>query len=542
MYRILSALGARPWLTGLLVFLGLALASGAWAISTPLGASPDEPSHIIKAASVARGQLIGAPTDQPATTKVTVPGDLVLAPTWPCFAFQDETTASCQRPFVSGPDGVAKTSAGLYNPTYYALVGWPSLLTHNAKLTVFAMRAIGALVCSAFLAIGFVALRRLRIPFTLGLIMFASVTPMVLFLNASVNPNGLEIASGFALVCVLLALVRSEDTRGRGWQLALAFVSAAVLANMRGLSPLWVGLIGIVAILAALPGRLAELFRRPATWLTLAGIVITMGFAVAWILGTNTLNAMGTYPGAGSTPPYYAFVTMLLSRSVDPGFVGVFGWLDTFPPALVYAVWGALTGGLVLVAMIVARGRLLWAFLLALASLFLVPAVTQAGSVMKSGYIWQGRYALVAMCVLVVVAGVGVAVRVEAPIQRSTFVRRAVWTVTAVAVAGQLLALVFTIKRYSLGVGAEWLPFLRHPGWLPPGGAYLWLFVLAVGLAGVGVAWRAALVADLDLREPLGVQSVEERGAGVPSDEKVCAATADDPAATELLPGSAPVR
>ena len=50
-----------------------------------------------------------------------------------------------------------------------------------------------------------------------------------------------------------------------------------MLADVRGLSPLWVGLIGIVAILAALPGRLAELFRRPATWLTLAGIVVAIG-------------------------------------------------------------------------------------------------------------------------------------------------------------------------------------------------------------------------------------------------------------------------
>lgn len=496
MSRFLSSVGARPWLTGLLVFLGLALASGAWAVSTPLGASPDEPSHIIKAASVARGQFIGDPTDRPATTRVTVPGDLAGAAKWACYAFRQDTPASCQGAFPSGPDTTAETSAGLYNPVYYTLVGWPSLMTDNAKAAVFGMRAVSAVLCSAFLTIGFVALRRLRIPFFAGVVTFAVTTPMVLFLNGAVNPNGLEIASGVALLSVLLALVRGEGSEGRGLLLALTVISAAVLANMRGLSPLWVAIIGVIALVGARPGRLPELLRRPGTWVTLGGIAVTTGFALAWILGTNTLNAMGTYPGAGSTPWYYAFVTMVLNRTVDPGFVGVFGWLDTFPPGYVLAVWGALAGGLVLVALVVARGRLLGAFVVAAASLILVPAVTQAGSVMRSGYIWQGRYALVAYACIVIVGGLVLAERFDRAVLVSGFLRRAVWTVTVVVTSAQLLSIAFTIKRYSLGADAEWVKFIRHPGWLPPGGGLIWLIALVVGFAVVAVAWRAAILAD----------------------------------------------
>jgi hypothetical protein len=496
MSRFLSAVGGRQWLTGLLVFLGLAAASAAWAVSTPLGASPDEPSHIIKAASVVRGQFLGDPTDQPATTRVTVPGDLASARNWPCYAFQPNSPASCQAPFTTGPDRKAETSAGLYNPTYYLAVGWPSLLTDNAKATVFGMRVVSGVLCSAFLAIGFVALRRLGIPFFAGLVTFAVTTPMVLFLNASVNPNGLEVASAVALLCLFLALVRGEGLRGRGWMLSLLFVSAAVLANMRGLSPLWVAVIGLIALVGARKGRLGELFRARATWVTLVGIVLACGFALAWILRTNTLNAMGTYPGAGTTPPAYAFVTMLLNRTIDPGFVGVFGWLDTFPPGYVVAVWGALAGGLVLVALVLARGRLLGAFIVALASLALVPAVTQAGSVMHSGYIWQGRYALVAYACVVIVGGLVMAERAEGLVAAAGISRRGVWTITAVVASAQLLALAFSIKRYSRGADVEWLTFVRHPGWLPPGGAVIWLLALLVGIALVAVAWRSATVTD----------------------------------------------
>ena len=497
MSRFLSSVGARPWLTGLLVFLGLAVASGAWAVSTPLGASPDEPSHIIKAASVVRGQFIGDPTDQPATTRVTVPGDLANARAWPCYAFQQNKPASCQGVFPSGPDRTAETSAGLYNPVYYTLVGWPSLLTDNAKLAVFGMRAVSGILCSAFLALGFVALRRLGIPFFAGIVTFAVATPMVLFLNASVNPNGLEIASGVALLSVLLALVRGTGIGGRGLLLTLAVVSAAILANMRGLSPLWVGIIGVIALVGARPGRLPELLRRPSTWVALAGIAVTTGFALAWILATNTLNAMGTYPGAGTTPWYYAFVTMVLNRSIDPGFVGVFGWLDTFPPGYVVAVWGAIAGGVVLVALVLARGRLLAAFVVSAAALVLVPAVTQAGSVMHSGYIWQGRYALVAYACVVIVGGLVLAEKFDGVVLASGFLRRSVWTVSVVVASAQLLALAFTTKRYSLGADVEWITFLRHPGWLPPGGAFVWLTALVVGMAIVGIGWRAATLAGI---------------------------------------------
>ncbi|WP_426623245.1 DUF2142 domain-containing protein [Leifsonia sp. McL0607] len=495
MSRFLSSVGARPWLTGLLAFIGLAVASGAWAISTPLGASPDEPSHIIKAASVVRGQFIGDPTDQPATTRVTVPGNLADARKWPCYAFQQNRPASCQGTFATGPDQTAETSAGLYNPVYYTLVGWPSLLTDNAKAAVFGMRTVSAILCSAFLALGFVALRRLGIPFFAGIVTFAVATPMVLFLNASVNPNGLEIASGIALLSVLLALVRGTGSEGRGLLLTLTVISAAILANMRGLSPLWVGIIGVIALVGARPGRLPELLRRPSTWVALAGIVVTTGFALAWILATNTLNAMGTYPGAGTTPWYYAFVTMVLNRSIDPGFVGVFGWLDTFPPGYVVAVWGAIAGGVVLVALVLARGRLLAAFVVSAAALVLVPAVTQAGSVMHSGYIWQGRYALVAYACVVIVGGLVLAEKFDGAVLASGFLRRSVWTVAVVVASAQLLALAFTIKRYSLGADVEWITFLRHPGWLPPGGALIWLIALVVGLAVVGLGWRAATLA-----------------------------------------------
>ena len=70
---LLDRVGRKTWLTGIVAFVGLAILSVSWAVATPLSASPDEPAHIVKAAAVVRGELIGAPTNRPGFTSVTIP-------------------------------------------------------------------------------------------------------------------------------------------------------------------------------------------------------------------------------------------------------------------------------------------------------------------------------------------------------------------------------------------------------------------------------------------------------------------------------------
>ena len=135
------------------------------------------------------------------------------------------------------------TSAGLYNPTYYLLAGWPSLLTSDTSLAVFGMRVAGALLVTFFLAAGFMALFRLRPSRATAFGLAAVVTPMVLFLASAVNPNGLEMSTGFALISSLLLLLGPEPLARRWPWLVLIGVSGVLLAQTLGLSPLWLVLI-----------------------------------------------------------------------------------------------------------------------------------------------------------------------------------------------------------------------------------------------------------------------------------------------------------
>jgi hypothetical protein len=480
---VLSRFFRRPWRLFVTLWAALALVSIAWAGATPLGASPDEPAHIIKAASVARGQLIGEITDKPAVTEVQVPAGIATAHSWPCFAFNATVEAACQSD-VSDRQGLATvtTSAGLYNPTYYSLVGWPSLLTDDSSRSVMLMRIASAILVSFFLAVTLFALLRLRPTAVTGIAFLAGATPMCFFLASSVNPNGLEISTGAALTASLLLIVkRGEAVRLRLWLAAIA-VSGVLLAQARGLSPLWMAIIALAVLVSSPPKTIVTLIKRKDVLLTLIALAAGVVAAALWLVSTGTLGSMGVFPGAAEVSPIRAFVTMLVDRSFDPGIVGVFGWLDTPAPSFVYVWWSFLGIGLGILPLIVARGRVLAGYGVALAGYFLVPAITQAMSIESSGYIWQGRYTLVGYFIAMIFAAAALGDRTFNMASPQLFLRRSVIVVGSMTVGAQLFAFVVAMKRYVVGADASWVDFVRAPQWLPPLGAWPWVLLLVAGM------------------------------------------------------------
>ncbi|WP_411722088.1 DUF2142 domain-containing protein [Mycetocola sp.] len=500
----------RPLWTFVASWLGIFILSGSWAVATPMGGSPDEPAHIIKAAAVAHGQLLGEPTSKPAELRVTVPTDVATAATWPCYAFDPTRTAACVVDAVTDASGLSKatTSAGLYNPVYYALVGWPSLLAESPKVAVLGMRLVSALISSFFLAVALTVLLQFRRPFMASATFVAAATPMVFFLNSAVNPNSLEITAGAALLTLLLwVTIGPRPDEHLRMALVLIGVSGALLFNARGISPVWVALIA-AAVLIATPGaRLAALFRRWEIWACLAVLLAGVGFALAWVLSSGTLNNMGNFPGAGATTPTQAFILMLLDRSFDPGLIGVFGWLDTWSPAFTYVLWSALGAGVGIVALTMIRGRLLVAYIVMALGLFIGPPLIQALSVENSGYIWQGRYTLVAYVCFILLSGVGMmlaprshAITATRPVAVTLF-----WAFGALVAIGQVWALAVTIKRYAVGVNGTWTSLLLNPQWHPPVGVLPWL---ALALLGQGLI-LAVLYAALNTGAHRETESVE---------------------------------
>jgi hypothetical protein len=450
------------------VWAAFAALSIAWAIATPLGGSPDEPAHLIKAASVVRGQLIGDRTDRPAETETLVPESISDASSWTCYAFDASMTAACAPEAGNGLDlEAATTSAGLYQPLYYALVGWPSLFIADGEFAVLAMRAVSALLCSAFLATAYCALTRVRRgSLLLSLGFLAATTPMYFFLAGAVNPNAIEVAAGASLLALLLAQFRKGAAERMPWgDAVLIMASALLLATSRSMSPLWVGLIGLMALCFASRQRLGVLIRQPSVIGALVGVAAAVAVAGGWILFTGTLGAMGSFPGS-DTPPLRALVEMLTGRAMDPGLVGVFGWLDTEAPRYVYAIWWALALGVVAFAVVQTRRARLLGVALGVIGVWVVPAVVQAISIASSGYVWQGRYELVAFAALLIFAAAVLAEEVDV----GRRLAKLYILVAILVVIGQQVAYTAVLSRYAVGVGAGLLDMYRVPTWAPPGG------------------------------------------------------------------------
>lgn len=494
------------WRPLLVVWSLLSALCACWALATPISASPDEPAHIIRAASVVRGEWVGTPS--PEGHLVTVPGYIARTQQLTCFAFHYERTADCvthgpdAAPAPSAPDAptTAPTTAGLYNPLYYVVVGWPSLLFHD-DAGIYAMRVVSGILASLFAALGFAVLWALPRR-ALTLLGFAlAMTPALFFLGGSVNPTAVEATATLSLFAAMLAVVLDPRPDRLAARAAVVAVSGAFAVNARGLSPLWVLLaIAVPLILAPLP-LIRDLLRRRAVWIAAGVVAAGALFAVGWTLGSNSLyNAVENpdstpqhFPGQGTNPLSGFWITLVRTIEYAHGAIGLFGWLDTPAPPEVFFIWAALIGALLLAAVCLLRGRLLVFALALLGAYVLLPPIVQAAYITGGGIIWQGRYALP----LLVCLCVGLAVALDRTVDIAPAARwlRRLTLISLVALAAaHFYAFESTLRRYTVGpTGSLKVMLIGSPPWSPPGGVLLWLLLTAALLAaGVWLGVRAS--------------------------------------------------
>lgn len=477
------------------VLLGLALAAlqAIWSVAIPPMASPDEPSHVVHAAAVVRGQWSGVVGPAPATatgqgsvTTVQLPSDYAAASTLPdCFAHHANQPASCQ-PAVPAPDGrtvAVDTYAGQYPPLYYLLVGWPSLFLH-AVPAMYAMRLVSVLLTSVLLVWGLYRLRMVtsRATWTWGAL--AALTPMTLFVGGMVNPQALEIASAFAFWAACLALVRSPDGPRRA-VVVQAAVTGALLVNTRTSGPVWALVIVAVALVIAPKGRMRLVWReRSIRWALVVAVVAGLA-AAAWVV-THGAIASGSHPYPEFASPLRAGWFELAQTSEHlQQMIGNFGWLDAPSPAVTVLVWSVLVGTLLVLAVAAAGRRARVALLLGALVVVVMPVALQIPTAVDTGLIWQGRYTLPAAVGVPMVAAIALD---GAPAALEEIVRRIVrWAaVPAVAVA-HVAAFWWAMRRYAVGIDGRFVT--RAPDWSSPLGYLSAVAVYAVPVA--VVAWAA---------------------------------------------------
>jgi hypothetical protein len=165
-----------------------------------------------------------------------------------CYMFKENVSAACaSQPEQWSRTVRAVTHVGRYPPAYYLAVGWPSLLTASVAGT-YLMQSASAVLCAMFLALAVATARRWSSSSLLVPAISVAVTPMASFLNSSVNPSGLEVASAATAWTAATVLVAGHFESPPAGLLAVLGISTAVMVWTRPTALLWP--VVIAAVLA----------------------------------------------------------------------------------------------------------------------------------------------------------------------------------------------------------------------------------------------------------------------------------------------------
>lgn len=503
----------RSGLGFVVAFVAFFLVGAAWAVAMPVNGTYDEKGHLVRAYAVASGQWfpdgrVYVPELDLEVPAFDAPASLLPGAVDCTWRPPPPKPASCQGPAGDRAIVEIPSTAARYSPVYYAPVGLPLLIWPDHTGIVLG-RGVSVLLSALLLAAAAAIAGRLRNRLLLaGVVLVA--TPMTMNLAGALNPNGLEIAAGVLLFTALLALLRGhpavdagadggavpaaggEEAPARGL-LWLAGVAAVLLVTLRQLGPL-LFVVDVAACLAvAAPGRFGSLWRRrDARWIL--GGAAAGGLAIygSW-LAVSGLATVDPLPGnarhleAGELWGQIATVRVPFYLQQ---IVGQFGYGETMISRYAVCAWYLVWAAVVLPALIMGgwRVRLALTGLVGFCGALLVGLEAREAAVV--GWSMHGRYVLPSAVgvVLIAAAVVGTAGRPAGPADGPRWAwlpggpRRAWLPLALVAAVAPLhgYALARVMTRYQLGIDAALDPL--HGVWLPPGGPFVPLLLLAGGL------------------------------------------------------------
>jgi hypothetical protein len=442
--------------------------------SNPPGASPDETAHYLRAAAAGRGQInLDRVEVKPATPRITwlqMQSGRVLLPerlspvAFDCWSRAGYVGTCNHRASGSNRLVPFETYVGTYPPFAYLIPGVLMRAADGASAAVVLGRVGGVLMSLLLISAAILALHDRRSPLYLAGIV-CSVTPMVLYLSASLSSSGVEISAAICFFGCLLRITRAPAPR---WVWVAAAASGAALALVRDLGPAWVALeLGLVAVFGA--GRLRQAWREGGrlAWIVLATLMAALAGAFAW------QHSEAVRPDLSLLEPAHLGFAYLggLARQA----VGVFGPLDALMPEPAYLLWGVLVLGLVVTAMFSGTAGQKLALVLAILATGVVTYGLEAIQNIY-GFGVQARHELPALLCVTLLAGEMVARGPRPRWAGSSLVVRGL----VVAAAAVHLAAWYTVgRRFAVGVDGPVI-FLTAPAWSPPGGWMVWGTVMGL--------------------------------------------------------------
>jgi hypothetical protein len=333
--RAARTITRRSLVRGLGLTLALLVLGICWALSSPVGSSPDDDFHMgsIWCSDVLR-QHPCEPTETPPESGqryVRVPVAL-SSETIACFAFKPSESAACTTPIVErGGLGASRANDGAYPNGFYAFM---SLFVFGASgRSVVLLRVISWMLCVGLIAASvLVSQRTARRPEVVAVAVTS--VPLMLFVFASVNPSGVTIAGCTAYVFSGIAALTASETNAWRRAAIVAVLSALCALASRPDAGVWLGLGSVTIVLFAVTSR-----ARITPRLLLPIITALVAGMYFLVLGGSSAVQSGIVETAtdrsfGDT--WFTNVTEITSLWAGAFGTWGLGWLDTTMPTLVW--------------------------------------------------------------------------------------------------------------------------------------------------------------------------------------------------------------
>lgn len=459
-----------------IALLGIVLGSVVWAISSPVGGSPDDDYHL--------GSIwCPVPVDESGCDYVESNGEIVdvmvpqtVAESPRCTAFKSDQDASCTDSLSD--DRMVESNrfdAGNYPGGYYRFHNL--LVGSDVDRSVLSMRIVNILL--AYLLLGLVVILsppELKLPVVVSAM--TAWTPMGVYFIASNNPSSWTISGGLIYAAGLVAAMKA--TEWRQWALAALGAAGAVMAALSRADGAFYIFVISLAVWLLIPATRSRLIP-----LSVSVMASVAGLAVFFDSNqVSGLTADGGWP-LSDMPLRSILVSNLLSLPENIGSLWGLtwgpGWFD-----VPLKGWSTLTmiftaGGVVYAGARFLGVRKLLGGLVMAGALLGVPVVSMTLRHVQPVYYYQGRYTLPLLAVFFLVWLMGSDER-----QRPFCGRGQLVLLAAAAAVSNSLALHSLIVRYAVGTDAGVILRVGAPEWWPWDVSPTWMWILGSGLMLVG--------------------------------------------------------